>query len=72
MSRRCRTGKVAGWGVKTIRQWVAETLDDATTPIGKLAADLDGWMRAGAKGIPPASAALAGDAVLSSEARGVF
>ncbi len=72
MSRRCRTGKVAGWGVKTIWQWVAETLDDATTPTGKLAADLDGWMQAGAKGTPPASAALAGDAVLSSEARGVF
>jgi hypothetical protein len=72
MSRRCRTGKVAGWGVKTIRQWVADTFDNATAPAGKLAADLDRWMTDGAKAKPPAIDALAGDAVLSSEARGVF
>jgi hypothetical protein len=72
MSRRARTGTVAGWGVKTIRQWVAETLDDTKTPTGRLARDLEAWMEAGGRGKPPDLAPLAGDAVLSSEARGVF
>lgn len=72
MSRRCRTGKVAGWGVATLRKWVAETFDDAATPTGKLAADLDRWMQDGGKGKPPSLDALGGDAVLSSEARGIF
>ncbi|MEI7780825.1 MAG: hypothetical protein WCJ18_02730, partial [Planctomycetota bacterium] len=72
MSHRARTGTVAGWGVKTIRQWVAETLDDPKTPTGRLAQDLDAWMQAGDKAKPPDLTALAGDAVLSSEARGVF
>jgi hypothetical protein len=72
MSERARTGKVAGWGVKTIRQWVAETLDDPKTPTGRLADELHAWLEQGGKGTGPDLAALGGDAVLSSEARGVF
>ena len=72
MSHRAKSGKVAGWGVKTIRQWVAETFDDSKTPGGKLAEELDAWITAGGAGTPPDLTPLAGDAVLSSEARGVF
>ena len=72
MSKRAKTGKVAGWGVKTIRQWVDETLNDPKTPTGKLAAELNAWAEAGGKGPEPDLKPLAGDAVLSSEARGVF
>lgn len=72
MRRRARAGKVAGWGVKTLRQWVAETLDAPQTPTGKLARDLDAWIVAKGKGPPPDLSTAMGDAVLSSEARGVL
>lgn len=72
MSHRARHGKVAGWGANTIRRWVAETFDDPQAPAGRLAAELDRWAQAGGTGKPPDLAPLAQDAVLSSEARGVF
>jgi hypothetical protein len=72
MSRRAQTGKVAGWGVRTIRSWVDQTLNDPQTPTGGLAAALLAWSDADGKAPPPDLKPLAGDAVLSSEAKGVF
>ena len=72
LARRAKTGKVAKWGVKTIEQWVHDTLDDPATPTGKLARALDDWAQKGAAGAAPDIAGLAGDGVLSSEARGAF
>ena len=43
MSGRARTGKVAGWGVKTIRQWVADTFDDPKAPTGRFVTELEKW-----------------------------
>ncbi len=72
LSRRDATGKVAGWGVTTIRQWVKDTLDNPQDPTGKFAAALDAWALGGMTGTPPDPAPLAGDGILSSEARGSF
>jgi hypothetical protein len=72
MSGRARTGKVAGWGVKTIRQWVADTFDDPKAPTGRFVTELEKWADGNFTGKGPDPAGLAGDTILSSEARGVF
>jgi len=72
MHKRATTGKVAGWGMMTIRQWVKDTFDNPQVPTGKFAAALDAWAQGGMTGTPPDPAPLTADSILSSEGRGVF